>query len=82
MIIIIIIVIISIIENPSKNFSFWVYYLNIRMRILYVQGHSEHYAIWHHTASSCFSVRRHFLKKGTASLIIYRYIRTLFDNIA
>ena len=32
----------------------------IRMRILYVQGHSEHYAIWHHKASSCFSVRRQF----------------------
>ena len=28
MIIIIIIVIITIVENPSKNFSFWVYYLN------------------------------------------------------
>ena len=48
-------IIISIIEILTTIFLFesinW-----IRMQIRYVQDHSEHYAIWNHTAGSCFRV--------------------------
>ena len=81
MTIIIIIVIISIIENPSKNFSFWVYYLNSPSNPLCSR---PLWALRNMTPQGLFVFRRKgtFLKKGTASLKIYRYIRTLFDNIA
>lgn len=52
-------IIISIIETIARIFLFesitW-----ILMQILYVQDHSEHYAIWNHTAGSCFRVGTHF----------------------
>ena len=51
------------------------------MRILYVQGHSEHYAMTPHRLF-VFQRKETFLKKETASLKIYRYMRTFFDNIA
>lgn len=81
MIIIIIIVIISIIENPSKNLSFWVYYLNSHANPLCSR---PFWALRNMTPHRLFVFQRKetFLKKGTASLKIYRYIRTLFDNIA
>ena len=81
MIIIIIIVIISIIENPSKNFSFWLYYLNSHANPLCSR---LFWALRNMTPQGLFVFQREetILKKGTASLKIYRHIRTLFDNIA
>ena len=81
MIIIIIIVIISIIENPSENFSFWVYYVNSHANTLCSR---PFWALRNMTPQGLFVFQRKetILKKGTASLKIYRHIRTLFDNIA
>ena len=81
-IIIITIVIISIVENPSKNFSFWVYYLNSHANPLCSRPFR---ALRNMTPHRLFVFQRQetFLNNsGTASLKIYRYIRTFFDNIA
>ena len=80
-IIIITIVIISIVENPSKNFSFWVYYLNSHANPL---SSRPFWALRNMTPHRLFVFQRKetFLNKETASLKIYRYIRTFFDNIA